>query len=100
MIGFAMMHGAVSPIYLVGFPFLLASAIWFIASLVVGTRKRFRFSVSELLLIGAVALNIALMFLPYPKWEHIDVLVCGPGDGGAEYLRELRTQGTSRAFKY
>ena len=100
MVGFAMFHGAMpAMICLVGIPFLLASALWLLPVLIAGALRRFRFSAEEFVLIALVAFNFVLVSAPYSTWEHIDIAVCGPGEGGTEYLREFAYSGDLSAIQ-
>lgn len=92
MVGFSLFHGGHS-FFLVGLLFPPFALIWLIGAVIRGSLKRLRFSWDEWILVVAVVASFALLFVPYPAWQHFDVAVCGPGPYGSAFLLDAAAYG-------
>jgi Ankyrin repeats (3 copies) len=84
MVGFAMAHGALAPIFIVGSIALPGILLWLAVSLVLLMWKKLRLLdwIPAILSI----LLMALLSVPYETWEEFVVRIAGPGSHGSDFL--------------
>jgi hypothetical protein len=99
MVGFALVHGA-HPFFFAGLLCAPFALLWLLSAIVFGFIKRMRFSPSEWTLLGSFIVCFVLLGLPYPVWIHVDILACGPGNSGGEFLREAAYHGDLALVKH
>jgi Ankyrin repeats (3 copies) len=86
MLGFAMAHGALAPIFIVGSIALPGILLWLAVSLVLLMWKKFRL-LDWIPAILSIFL-VALVFVPYGAWEELMVGIAGPGSHGSDSAGE------------
>jgi hypothetical protein len=98
MVGFSLMHGGHN-LLLLSIPVVLLGLAWLVGAVVFGLVKKLRFSRNEWILLLAMAASFSLLLVPYPAWEHFDVVVFGPGSHGNEFLDDAAYHGDLRLVK-
>jgi ankyrin repeat protein len=96
MVGFAMMHGAVPFILFAGIIGLPGVLFWFVASLVLLIRRKFRVRFSDWVPVVLCILLVGLIVIPYEAWEELMVRIAGPGAHGSDFLVQAAGQGKQR----
>ena len=94
MVGFAMAHGALAPIFILGSIALPGILLWLAVSLMLLMWKKFRL----LAWIPAILsiLLVALLSVPYEAWEELMVRIAGPGSHGSDFLVQAAGQDKRR----
>jgi hypothetical protein len=98
MVGFSLVHSGHNLI-LLSFLFVPLALLWFVGAFAFGLVKKLRFSGSEWILLLAIAVSSSLLLIPYPVWEHFDVLAFGPGSYGNRFLNDAAFNGDLRLVK-
>jgi hypothetical protein len=96
MVGFAMAHGALPFILIVGLIGLLGGSLWLVGSLILLVRRRFRVSLGDWIPILLLLFLAVPLFVPYEAWEELIVRIAGPGSHGSEFLVQAAGQGKRR----
>jgi hypothetical protein len=93
-VGFAMAHGALAPIFIVGSIALPGILLWLAVSLVLLMWKKFR--LLDWIPIVLSLLLVALLSVPYETWEELMVRIAGPGSHGRDFLVQAAAQDKPR----
>ena len=100
MVGFAMMHGAVAPIFFAGLLGLPSALLWIVVSAGFLIRKRLPSSPSEWAPLILLPSLFILLLIPYSIWKEVVVRLDGPGYYGMEYMTEAAAEGNVRFVSY
>src|SRR5882724_4521233 len=96
MVGFAMMHGALPFILIVGFIGLPGTLLWVTVSLVLLIRRKFQVPAIDWIPMILSLLLAARLFIPYEAWEEFMVRIAGPGSHRSSFLVQAAAQDKGR----